>query len=921
MLKKFLANYGITLADLKNIFSDYSTLFDTYEDLKFKVEGGETEYAGQMAEIEQQIVNALRQSRNEFRIIEYVKEHPIEERKEEEKEEKPAKKKAKKEEVEEEVLVEEIPIEEEVVEEVTEAEPAKDQKAIVELHNANFGEAYNFLKVLSLLNASYKWKVGADPVYFFWDIDGESYIITEGNPLTNDDASANKIAIISPDANKTKAIQYLISAKTISVDSAKDTPSFQNIEDGVYDIKTAEDAVKSSFPEPVTKITYSKLDDAVKDLFKFDSLAKLLTLFAIKKISDENVKADAGEFKKIINYYVETPEPITIQDMDEKLVLDEEILKSLRKDGFLTDKFTLSDKGGIMMTLHKYCFNYNLHPFAFIYHEPSDIYNEASPMQYVTIEGNKTFYTNGTTIFERGGEHISKTMYDGATINEDLSNQLENSMKGNNMVVYEPYAYCLGLYYAKSKKEGETVGSIHASAEKLGVVVMHNFVNRTEFFVPSAILRYVMKNYGNDVVFMAQKDKPNLMFVAKKTEEGIAGEYLAIIATIKSGNALGISNYTFSLYDREGILDYLKNSNISMYFNGISSREFLSQNEDLWVGKTVKDVVEEVEQVIEKAEEPVEEMPIAEEEPIVIEKDKGAVELPQEEEQAIVVENGVPVEKEELDQYILVDTSLVDAIVGILAEKGVAYKTVAEGEAWQNTRIYVSQEDMLALDEARNLAEQKSKEEKPVASLEITSEEAEIEINNDIEILKKISMSSVPLKSKKVLEKIASYKKRGILGDDIADELSAKVVNVSSARGMKIKPSKEEPKKVVKPAVKVVRGELKKEVPVVKKVEKPVMKAEPAKKAKLPSVVLDTPKDFQQVWIETNKIVGKKRDVAIVEELLKRDVDAVMLEDLVAIGFNLEKWIISEVLIRVDNKYDIYKNNFLDRRYFISKAS
>lgn len=268
MLEKYLTEKGITIADISAKYPDLASLAEKYISISAL---GDDEYKTELEEIGNEILEKIKEKEAEIKVP--VKEEPVKEE--------PVKEPVKPPppEVPEEpaeVPVTEIP---EIIElpevipmEALEEAPVVEEKKPLGYFYKNIEFSRDgFMKVLTFLNIGCIWKEKeSNEKQKFWIIDDKNYLITEGeNPFAG---KVDLYAVAEP--QRRDEITSVIQSKSIGYDEK-------------YEITTAPDlsglkmGVTTDDKEPITNLSYAKISETIKDLYRVESTPELVTLMEL----------------------------------------------------------------------------------------------------------------------------------------------------------------------------------------------------------------------------------------------------------------------------------------------------------------------------------------------------------------------------------------------------------------------------------------------------------------------------------------------------------------------------------------------------------------------------------------------------------------------------------------------------------------
>lgn len=431
-----------------------------------------------------------------------------------------------------------------------------------------FLTAFGFLKFLSILGAKPVWKKSADDNFFCWEIfPGICYMLTGENPLESKGLAGTTFVIVfSPEYQSNLVrVTKVLSGKAVftnrhTVEEGNLSKALEYNRYSPADINV----------ESVTKIPFQYLTQAIEKGASINSMPAMLTLFAIKKIEEEN---GWGAYKHLnyIKRLIANKAVFKVVGIAQGIQWDQAIVSQLVKSGFLSQNYTPTNVANAFIRLNKYCFQEGMHPFSAVWYSAEDIYDKGNSISYIEYEGER-FYTDNKKLFETGGKHIPKIYITHADeCSEVMQERLVKEVEKHKKVRYEVYGYCFGLMY-RSRKKGDKKEVFfgfpqHDPQMRLGFFILHNEYNKNELYVPSAVLMYLEKSYGYDLYFEADYDaSPNVLFVREGDKEGkliamilteepaatggVGGRFFMARHLVKDCDAVGSNFISFSAFSK-----------------------------------------------------------------------------------------------------------------------------------------------------------------------------------------------------------------------------------------------------------------------------------------------------------------------------------------------------------------------------------
>lgn len=241
MLEKYLSEKNISVEDIKNLFPDLAELIQSYSDTR---DAGDPSFEDELSQIESGIMEKLKEREEQIDALMLSK-----------------------------ASVSTGENEESIFEiEIEDAGPVSESQTVgYKFSDVEFTKD-GFLKLISILGIDFQPKIkeGMEDK-FFWLIDNQNYIITTAMPFD----SKVDVYVIGDDRNRDN-IYNAVQAKSNSYGTKEQLTEIDGLEaDGLTNY------VSPEFVEPITKMHFKQLDEAVIDLFKIDSATKLVTLLEL----------------------------------------------------------------------------------------------------------------------------------------------------------------------------------------------------------------------------------------------------------------------------------------------------------------------------------------------------------------------------------------------------------------------------------------------------------------------------------------------------------------------------------------------------------------------------------------------------------------------------------------------------------------
>lgn len=260
MLEKYLAEKNISISELQKLFPDIAELMQNYQDIS-----GAPGFEDEVNKIGKEIISLLKD--RESQIESFVKSRSSAPESTETEISADA---------EESFLGDDFQID--LGDETT--KPAAEHDVVIDLGEGLeslkvevAGQKFTdvdfkqdiFLKILSAFGMDFhpKIKTGEDNIYY-WVLDDKNYFVTYGMPF---DSKIDVEAI--GDDKMSNIIKSKVNYKTI--EEITSAPGL----DGLTDAITVEDK------EPITGMTFRQVNESVDELFKIDSMPKLMTLLEL----------------------------------------------------------------------------------------------------------------------------------------------------------------------------------------------------------------------------------------------------------------------------------------------------------------------------------------------------------------------------------------------------------------------------------------------------------------------------------------------------------------------------------------------------------------------------------------------------------------------------------------------------------------
>lgn len=261
MLEKFLSEKNISIEEIKKLFPDLAELIQSYQDI-FGAEG----FADDVDKIGREIVSLLKD--RESQIDTFVQSRPaFTETEITETSETPAS--TLSEDVYIDLGLEESPVPEIEIDLGDESMGSPKVEVIGHRFSQVDFKQDMFLKILAAMGMDFHPKINkendADNLYY-WMLDDKNYFLTYGMPF---DAKVDVFAI--GDEKMSDIIRSKVNYS--SVEDVYDAPDIEGLTDAI----TVEDK------DPITGMTFRQVNETIQDLFKIDSMPKLMTLLDLSR--------------------------------------------------------------------------------------------------------------------------------------------------------------------------------------------------------------------------------------------------------------------------------------------------------------------------------------------------------------------------------------------------------------------------------------------------------------------------------------------------------------------------------------------------------------------------------------------------------------------------------------------------------------
>ena len=259
----------------------------------------------------------------------------------------------------------------------------KDEMLGKKFKNVKFSNAQKFIKFLYLAGASRQWHTNGK--YSFWllpqspALQEKEYIIT-----TKEQIEGAMYLMVKNSARVAALMSILFDMCETHTDPVSVYES--DTKDAWLQFNDTAKPSEQTEPEPVSGIPYLEIDEAIAFLNKLD-FDKLIALFAIKKLHEENESYRGANFHELIMH--RSVKKISVEIFGAKQIIpDKNLIAWLARKHFLNAYYEPEKVTENIIALHGYCFSLGSHPFSRI------AYNDGDKIKITPIKKQEINFTD-----------------------------------------------------------------------------------------------------------------------------------------------------------------------------------------------------------------------------------------------------------------------------------------------------------------------------------------------------------------------------------------------------------------------------------------------------------------------------------------------------------------------------------------------